>query len=482
MTALILPRRFTSGMPEGQLVARSSGWQQLYVFNSFRGKEQYSRFQSLGDATKYAYLYAIAGQTYDAGGVIYTNKGLICKAEGTTTNGAGLRAEKPATFIGTYVFKWADWTAGGADNLKYLFHSGSPARNYLNISSPTTSPTISGLLSNQTFSGIALGVGSITGRDLTLVIRIDAGFVDAWLNGVSLGRGTYSNTGYITDGDRIDFSSANYYSNREDDSAKQIIGYNPALLSANDCIAISADPWNTLFVPRKSVLYFGGGTPTNYPSAADSGSITLTGSTANGVRSLAGVAASGSITLTGSAANAVRALAGVAASGSITLTGSNAAALRTWLGVAGAGSITLTGSDAVGVKAGSGAYTSAADAGSITLSGSAAVGTYDRLAAAGSGSITLTGSDASGIRNIPATAEAGSIALTGSAAVGIRTWLAAAEAGSITLTGSDAEGVFGGAMTLTQADLDAIAAAVWADPAAVAAHAKLDAIIARITC
>lgn len=37
-------------------------------------------------------------------------------------------------------------------------------------------------------------------------------------------------------------------------------------------------------------------------------------------------------------------------------------------------------------------------------------------------------------------------------------------------------------MTLTQADLDAIAAAVWADPAAVAAHAKLDAIIARITC
>ena len=37
-------------------------------------------------------------------------------------------------------------------------------------------------------------------------------------------------------------------------------------------------------------------------------------------------------------------------------------------------------------------------------------------------------------------------------------------------------------MLLTQADLDAIAAAMWADPAAVAAHAKLDAIIARITC
>ncbi len=38
------------------------------------------------------------------------------------------------------------------------------------------------------------------------------------------------------------------------------------------------------------------------------------------------------------------------------------------------------------------------------------------------------------------------------------------------------------AMTLTPADLDAIAAAVWADPSAVAAHAKLDEIIARITC
>ncbi len=37
-------------------------------------------------------------------------------------------------------------------------------------------------------------------------------------------------------------------------------------------------------------------------------------------------------------------------------------------------------------------------------------------------------------------------------------------------------------LTLAQADLDAIAAAVWADATAVAAHAKLDAIIARLTC
>jgi hypothetical protein len=38
------------------------------------------------------------------------------------------------------------------------------------------------------------------------------------------------------------------------------------------------------------------------------------------------------------------------------------------------------------------------------------------------------------------------------------------------------------AVTLTQADLDSIAAAVWASDTAVAAHAKLDAILARLTC
>lgn len=36
--------------------------------------------------------------------------------------------------------------------------------------------------------------------------------------------------------------------------------------------------------------------------------------------------------------------------------------------------------------------------------------------------------------------------------------------------------------TLNAADIAAIVAAVWADPVAVSAHAKLDAILARITC
>lgn len=38
------------------------------------------------------------------------------------------------------------------------------------------------------------------------------------------------------------------------------------------------------------------------------------------------------------------------------------------------------------------------------------------------------------------------------------------------------------ANVLTPADLAAIADAVWASPEAVAAHAKLDAILARLTC
>lgn len=49
-------------------------------------------------------------------------------------------------------------------------------------------------------------------------------------------------------------------------------------------------------------------------------------------------------------------------------------------------------------------------------------------------------------------------------------------------TGADTAAFRQEVMTLTPADLAAIAAAVWADPVAVSAHAKLDAIIARITC
>lgn len=178
------------------------------------------------------------------------------------------------------------------------------------------------------------------------------------------------------------------------------------------------------FQPTPKVLYFdvGGGTG-DTPSAADAGTLTLTGSAADGILARLGIADSGSLTLTGFAADALRALAGVA----------------------GSGSITLTGSDAAGVYTPVGDTPSAADSGSLTLTGSAAVGTYDRLAAADSGSLTLTGVDAAGQIQAPGA------------------YTSDADTGSLTLVGYAANGVFAGAVTLTQADIAAIAAAVWAE-------------------
>ena len=173
-----------------------------------------------------------------------------------------------------------------------------------------------------------------------------------------------------------------------------------------------------------------------------------------------------------------------AGGGSIAITGSAAAALRSHLGAASASSIAITGSAANGVYATVGAVTSSADSGSITLTGSPAVGLHDYLAIAGSGSIVLTGSAANAAKSLGASADSGSIVLTGSSAIAVRTWLASVEAGSVTITGASATGVKAtpGTGTLDEATILAIAEAVWADPVAVAAHAKLDAIIARLTC
>lgn len=173
-----------------------------------------------------------------------------------------------------------------------------------------------------------------------------------------------------------------------------------------------------------------------------------------------------------------------AGSGSIAVTGSDASALRSHLGIAASGSVTITGSNANGVYTPVGALTSAADSGSITLTGSPAVGLHDYLAAAGSGSITLTGSAANAAKSLGTSAGSGSIILTGSSTIAVRAWLAGAEAGDLTITGTSAIGIKAtpGTGTLDEATILAIAEAVWADPIAIAAHAKLDAIIARLTC
>lgn len=187
-------------------------------------------------------------------------------------------------------------------------------------------------------------------------------------------------------------------------------------------------------------------------------------------------AGSGSIAITGSSAVALRSYLGIAASGSITLSGSAASAVRTFLATTASGSITLTGSAANGVYTPVGTLTSVADSGSIVLTGSSAIGRHDYLAAASSGSITITGSAANAGKSLGSTADSGSIAITGSNALAIRTWLSSAEAGSVTVAGVAANGVASTTTTtgtLDPATIAAIADAVWAHSTAVQIEARL---------
>lgn len=173
-----------------------------------------------------------------------------------------------------------------------------------------------------------------------------------------------------------------------------------------------------------------------------------------------------------------------AGGGSLAITGSAAAALRTHLGAAASGATAITGVSANGVYTTVGALTSAADSGSIGVTGVSAIGKHNYLSAAGSVSVAVTGSAASAAKSLGATAGAGGIALTGSSALAIRAWLSGAETGSVALTGSSAIGVKAapGTGTLDPSTIAAIADAVWGHADAIAAHAALDDILARVTC
>lgn len=208
--------------------------------------------------------------------------------------------------------------------------------------------------------------------------------------------------------------------------------------------------------------------------------ITVALAPAGGATNTVTAAGSGSIAITGIAASALRTHLGIAASGSATITGSAANGVRTLLTTASSGSITFTGSEANGVYTPVGALTSAADSSSIAITGVSAIGKHDYLAAVGSGSITITGSAANAAKSLGSTADSGSILLTGSNTLAIKTWLSYAEVGGVSLSGSDANGVKAtpGTGSLDEATILAIAEAVWADPAAISAHAKLDEILA----
>lgn len=244
---------------------------------------------------------------------------------------------------------------------------------------------------------------------------------------------------------------------------------------------------------------------TNTDSAAASGSLTLTGSAATGLRALAGVAASGTVTLTGSAATGARGYAGTAGAGSIALTGSAATGVRTWvsqaasgsivltgsaasavralIGQATAGALTLTGADASGSVAGAGNTNSAAEPGAISLTPGTALGAWDRLGIAGAGSLSLTGADAVGAKGFASAAESGGLTLSGATAAGLWQRLSVAEAGTIILTGYAATGQKSGVSSLTAEDLAAIDALIVARlgdiAAAVAAQADVALMLAR---
>jgi hypothetical protein len=259
-------------------------------------------------------------------------------------------------------------------------------------------------------------------------------------------------------------SAGNYFYVNRDAHARSLIGAAFTALTDAEVYALFENPWQ-IFKPRKQVLYFDvGGGATNTDSAASAGSIAITGSAANGVRTLLGVASSGSVAITGSAANGTRAKVSNAESGSITITGSTAAALRTLQAVATQGSVTITGVAASGAKAGAGNTNTAADSGSITITGFTANGTRTLTSAATAGSVVLTGSAASGAKTILGTADSGSITITGSDASVARTYLGVAGSGSVVITGSSAVGTKSGTTSLSAADIQAIVDALMSDP------------------
>jgi len=220
---------------------------------------------------------------------------------------------------------------------------------------------------------------------------------------------------------------------------------------------VTSDAWSTLSA--------------NIDAAAGSGSIAVTGSAANAVRSLLTDAAAGSVAVTGSAANAVRSLRTDAAAGSVAVTGSAANAVRSLLTDAAAGSVAVTGSAASGVYESAGDTPANAEAGSVAITGSAANAVRTLFTDAAAGSIAITGSTADAVEekahDFPSTADAGSILITGSAANGVYETAgntnAFADAGSIAVTGSAALGshdyladAASGTIVLTGASADAV--------------------------
>lgn len=126
-------------------------------------------------------------------------------------------------------------------------------------------------------------------------------------------------------------------------------------------------------------------------------------------------------------------------------------------------------------------HTVAPSTGAYTAAGNAPTISQPRSISPGAGAYDILGYAPTVSQSVLITPESGAISVSGYAPTISQPRTIAPGAGALEWLGY-APSISQEAVTLTQADLDAIAAAVWADPVAVAAHAKLDAIIARITC
>jgi len=226
------------------------------------------------------------------------------------------------------------------------------------------------------------------------------------------------------------------------------------LLSIAEINELRINPWQ-IFKPRKSILYFGGGAAgiTGTLTAIESGSDTA---------SLSGdVLVKGALAATESGADSAALAGKVLVEGALSASesGADTAALAGDVLVKGALAAAESGNDTA-LFVGEGA--------SPAITGT--------LAASESGSDTASIAGKVYIAGTLSAVEGGLDGFAASGNILVQGTLAASE------TGDDTAAFVQETLTLTPADLNAIAAAVWADPAAVAAHAKLDEIIARITC
>lgn len=248
-------------------------------------------------------------------------------------------------------------------------------------------------------------------------------------------------------------------------------------------VSLDADGWTLNYsdgsasVRKMLAIAIGNSSAGGTTVTPGSGAITATGYAPTISQPQTVAPAAGAVSALGYAPSLIQGVSVSPGAGAATYTGLTPTISQPHTVAPSAGAATILGyapsiQQAAGIYPGAGAVEYAGQTPTISQphTVSPGVGAYDILGYA------PTVSQAAGVAPL-----AGSIIVLGYAPAISQPITVAPGAGAATWLGY-APTISQEAMTLTQADLDAIAAAVWADPVAVAAHAKLDAIIARITC